>query len=363
MSPDEPRPVPDQLGRFWDDLVQDPATAPDDLDPALAEPIQQLHALDDAPGPDPALMERMWREAVRQADVTAPLTLDPARAPLPNGHARPTPTLATRRGFGRAESIRRATSRTVRTVAIGVGAGMVAGLVAGGGARLAMRITAMTAESSQRGALTENGNRLGEITLGGTASLLVFGGLVGIAGGLAYVAVKPWLPWSGLRRGLLFGLLLLATSGSVVMDPDNPDYRRFGSPGLNVCLFSLVYLGFGLIVAPLADRLDRAMPSTLPRRSGRFRTLGASAGVVVLALPGLLLIAGGATSGLLLAVILGVPLTRVLLGRWAGRFERPADLAPHPRLALAGYAVLLLPSLIGLALTVRAIGEILGAPG
>jgi hypothetical protein len=182
-----------------------------------------------------------------------------------------------------------------------------------------------------------------------------------MVGGILYLALRPCLPWTGLRRGLVFGLLLLGVLGSFVLDADNPDYRRIGSPELNVCLFSLLYLLFGALVAPLADRFDRSLLAQPPRRAPRplrwLAWLGLSciAAVMLLGTIGTALLAPAFG-----ALIAGAFLVRLAIRHWVGRFNRPADLLTHPRAAFATYAVLAIPCLAGLVITVRSIGEILG---
>jgi hypothetical protein len=154
--------------------------------------------------------------------------------------------------------------RTARVVGAGVAAGLVAGFLAGGiGSRIAMRIVAVAAELPFEGVVTENGEVVGEITAGGTAFLLVLGSLIGLLGGIVYVAVRPWLPGASLLRGLVFGVVLLVALGSLVID-GGFDFTFFVSPYLAVGLFAGLYLVFGVIVATIADRLDRPPPR--PRR-------------------------------------------------------------------------------------------------
>src|SRR5215204_4962633 len=92
-----------------------------------------------------------------------------------------------------------------------------------------------------RGLLTENDAAVGTITFAGTMSIAMFAGIVGILGGLLYVAIRSRLPGTGWRRGLLYGGLVLATFGFIVMDETNPDYQLFGPPGVNVGTFSFIY--------------------------------------------------------------------------------------------------------------------------
>lgn len=52
-------PAMSSLGRYWDEVLRNRPAAPDDLDPALAETVRQLHARDDAPGADAAFATRL----------------------------------------------------------------------------------------------------------------------------------------------------------------------------------------------------------------------------------------------------------------------------------------------------------------
>src|SRR5215213_4038768 len=114
-------------------------------------------------------------------------------------------------------------------VGLGLLAGLVAGAVAGGvGARVAMRVVALVAGHNRDGQLTDADAVVGQITLEGTLFLLGAGAYLGLPGGLLYVAVRRWLPGAGIRKGLAFGGLLLLLFGSLIIDGDNPDFRRFG---------------------------------------------------------------------------------------------------------------------------------------
>jgi hypothetical protein len=87
----------------------------------------------------------------------------------------------------------------LRDIARGGVAGIVVGiLVAGLGGRLVMRLATILHEGTV-GFRTENGEVIGEITLGGTLALMTFGGLgMGLVAGTIWVIVSPWLPGSGL---------------------------------------------------------------------------------------------------------------------------------------------------------------------
>jgi hypothetical protein len=355
--------TPDDVRNYWDGLVSGAPTPDAGLDPELAATIREFHALDDAPAPDPSLMSSVWQELVGEPLVTAPL--EPLRIETPAVNGRRT------HGAGRYEtavvtmepSVRRRRLnvflRADRLLAIGVLAGFGAGFIGGIGARLAMRVSGLLTEPANRRLLTENGNVVGEITLAGTLSIAMFAGMVGVFGGLLYVGIRSRLPGTGWRRGLVYGGLLLATFGFIVMDKDNPDYQLFGPPGVNVGTFSLVYVLFGLVVAPLADWLDRRLPGWPPVRPLRLRAVAGYALLAPFGLVGLLVVTGAALgAGGMTGLIFGVSIVVSAvspLGAWLVRATR------LPRPAFAGYLVLAAPSLIGLVLTVRAIAGILGA--
>ena len=158
-----------------------------------------------------------------------------------------------------------------RSVTIGLLAGLLSGIVAGGlGSRVAMRIVALTAGSDMQGALTDAEAVVGKITLDGSVFLVLFGGfLFGSIGGLVYVGMRPWVADAGRWRGLVFGTLLLAMFGWVIVEGDNADFHLLGSPLVNIAMFASLFVLFGLLVAPVYDRIDRVLPTpSLRRRFG-----------------------------------------------------------------------------------------------
>lgn len=148
----------------------------------------------------------------------------------------------------------------LREVSVAAIAGGLAGMLVGGlGGRVAMRVSgAMSDPSMVGGAVTNNGNVLGEITLQGTFALVIFTGLIpGIAAGLVYAAVRPWLRPLGRWAGLVFGLALLAVLGPLLLEPFNVDFRKFGSPQLNVIMFALLFPLFGIAHQALTGAAER----------------------------------------------------------------------------------------------------------
>jgi hypothetical protein len=244
----------------------------------------------------------------------------------------------------------------VRALATASLAGFVAGMIAGGaGARIAMRITAIAAGSADQGAITEFEATVGEITAGGTVFLVLLGGFVGVAGGLIYLSLRRWVADAGRWRGLLFGVLFFAMFGSAIIKNDNPDFRLFGPPALNIAMFASMFVVFGLLIAPIFDWIvnaERALPPPSLRLSGLPSLAGHAFGLVLL-LPalgatGIVAIGGGTLS--LPYVLIVVPIASVVITRRAGPFERLSDLRGHPGALGAALAVLLVAVVAGLAL-------------
>jgi hypothetical protein len=148
-----------------------------------------------------------------------------------------------------------------RDIARGGLGGLAVGIVVGGlGGRIAMRIVALLIPDAF-GAFTENGNRIGDITIEGSLGLIVFAGLfVGIFVGVIWVVVSPWLPATlGLRTLAAVPLAIgLGTFG--LIEGNNPDFAVLGhDPRVIVVLLGLI----GLVGASMAVTdawLDRRLP-------------------------------------------------------------------------------------------------------
>ncbi len=187
-------------------------------------------------------------------------------------------------------SRRDAAAATLRRTAIVVVACGIAGALVGGiGSRLVMRLGALAAPEI-RGAVTENGNVVGDVTLAGTIGLMLFAGIgSAIFGAGVYTVVEPWLPRSIVARGLVFGGFLLALGGSSVVDPGNADFVILGDRALNVAMFSALFLGFGLVTSAAVASLERRVPPAATSSSrvlalAALGTLPAVAGLAVLVL-------------------------------------------------------------------------------
>ena len=162
-----------------------------------------------------------------------------------------------------------------RDIARGGIGGLVVGVVVGGlGGRVAMRLMALLIPDSA-GRFTENGNRIGDITLGGTFALVLFGGVfAGIFLGTIWVVVSPWLPRSLGLRVLAAIPLAIGLGAFGVVKGSNSDFLVLGyDPSVIVVLLGLVGL-VGASMAVVDAWLDRRLPR--PRSS-----IGPASGVYI----------------------------------------------------------------------------------
>jgi hypothetical protein len=218
--------------------------------------------------------------------------------------------------------------RYLRTCAIGVSAGAIAGILIGGlGGRLAMRILAATSGDDVQGAITDAEERVGDITVGGTIGFVVFVGIFGgVVGGIAFVALRRWLPRRAWTGGLAIGLLLLFFARVDPLDPESIDLEILTPDLLAVALFLGLFPLFGMVAASLASRFDRSYP-TLSRRPRAIAAYLPLAPVLLLPIVAVALVAGA---------IIDVFATAPAFARvWR---DRGVDLAGRAVLVLAGTA-------------------------
>ena len=166
-------------------------------------------------------------------------------------------------------------------------AGVLAGLLIGGlGGRLVMRISAVAADSD--GLITEGGNRVGDITVGGTIALVIFGGgLTGVVGGLLLFTVGSWLPQRLSWRAVSFALLLPAITGATIVAAENRDFLFLDPPELNIAMFLLLFAAFGAVAVVIDEALDGLIPEPRPSqvRSGtRYEAIGVAVPAIFVAL-------------------------------------------------------------------------------
>jgi len=233
----------------------------------------------------------------------------------------------------------------IREAAIGGVAGLIAGvLVFGAGGRLFMRIAAVI-DPTATGLTTSNGNRIGEITLGGTLGFVLAVGLIfGVVAGILWVIVAPWLPGRGARRVLANAVTAAAITSFFVVRADERDFQLV-EPTVAVIGMVLALAAVGGIVVALADaQLRRRLPpvsSERGRAAVAYRTLS---GIGLLFLP--VLIGGYFTTdsetfrppvevGLALVVV-GL----ATIGAWIGRVRDGVDRRPLALIVIGRGALL-----------------------
>ena len=237
-----------------------------------------------------------------------------------------------------------------------VAAGFIGGFIAGVGSRLFMRVAGILTPDQNRSRLTENGEQVGEITLGGTLSLGLLGAGAGIVTILIYLAIRNRLPFEGWRRSSSFAVLLLLVFGYVIMDPSNLDYQLFGPTWLNVSTFSSLYLLMGFCCAQTYElgigrgamlaRARRHVALQIPLVLISFAVCAFGALVSLVALfvgaPGLIVVGVAGIAWLV---------NRFLIQDRLASWRMPALIRP--------WGTLVVPGIVGFILTARGITEIL----
>lgn len=154
--------------------------------------------------------------------------------------------------------------RGLRSVAVVVNSGLIAGiLVAGLGGRLFMRVMAATSDDSVQGVLTDADQRVGEISFGGTFSLIIFGGVLGgLAATFLYRLLRPWLPRRAWAAGAIVGVIALGLLGRVsdLLNRDNKDFEILSPTPLAAGIIVVAAVFFGVVLGSVSERLDRGMP-------------------------------------------------------------------------------------------------------
>jgi hypothetical protein len=149
-----------------------------------------------------------------------------------------------------------------------------------------MRIIAVL-NDDRDGVTTDSSATVGEISLGGTLSLLMLGVAAGVMGGLLYLGLRRWLWVSPAWRGLAFGVVTLVTVGQPLFDPANVDFQIFEPVVVVMAMFAALFLINGLILVPLADRIH---PEPSYPKSKRVPRLAAGAIALACVLGGVLLL-------------------------------------------------------------------------
>jgi len=179
------------------------------------------------------------------------------------------------------------TGEVLREIARGGIAGLIVGVVVGGfGGRLFMRVATLLHPEAV-GLSTQNGNRIGDITLAGSLGLIVFVGLfAGLGIAVVWVTVQPWIPGSGIRRAILTMPVAIGLGSFGLLEVPNPDFLILGYDPVIVALIIVFTAALGFSVAVVDGWLDRRLP--------RARTSGSATANAYLSLTIIGLVLGGA---------------------------------------------------------------------
>jgi hypothetical protein len=225
--------------------------------------------------------------------------------------------------------------------------GAVAGILVGGVlGRIAMRISGFAAGPALAGVSTANGERVGEITFGGSLAVLIFVGLpFGVVGGILYAIAEPWLRRARPWHGLAYGAGLLLATGFLVLDPSNFDFTRFGPPLLNVAMFAALFVLFGVTIAWLFDAFGALREGS--GRAARVIDILAWLSLVPTVSVAVLFLGGVAGLEPLVTILIGALLLIPAIVRWRG-LPRAIGYASLAGMVLFGAARTLsgLPSLL-----------------
>jgi hypothetical protein len=155
-----------------------------------------------------------------------------------------------------------------RVLGIGVLAGAVSGLVVGGiGGRLFMFVLAEL-NPEETGVMTDDGFPMGQFTVSGTVNLLVITTVIGVIGGLVFLALR------GLRFGpRWFQVLSMPVGatlviGSMLVHSEGVDFTLLQPWWLAVGMTLAVPFLYTLMLTALADRWLGDRPSAWSRLPG-----------------------------------------------------------------------------------------------
>lgn len=144
--------------------------------------------------------------------------------------------------------------RDLRRLAAVTAAGAIGGFVVGGiGSRLAMMLIAAF-NRDMTGRLTDDGAIMGRFDLAETAGLVFFTTILGIAGGLVFLAVRdlrlgpPWFRVASIIGGPA------VVVGAMLVHRDGVDFTLLEPAALSIALFVAIPGLYAALATTLADR-------------------------------------------------------------------------------------------------------------
>jgi hypothetical protein len=139
-----------------------------------------------------------------------------------------------------------------RRVSTAVIAGLSMGALIGGiGGRIAMFVLRVTSDPALHGAETDDGFVIGQIS-GATLFLVIITSVLGVLGGMFYLAVRSWLPER--RRAVLFGVFGGIVGGAGVIRPGGIDFTLLDPLPFAIAMFIALPAIYGVVVSRLIER-------------------------------------------------------------------------------------------------------------
>lgn len=155
------------------------------------------------------------------------------------------------------EALRTRIAEATRRLSATLAAGFVAGLlIAGVGGRFFMRVVGATSGYSAQGRLTEAGEVVGRVTIGGSMFFVFFGAGIGLLGATGLYLLRAWLPARSVTAGLLgagIGAGVLARPLDLLA-PNSIDFEILGPLWLAVGFAVGLIMLLGTTTCVLADR-------------------------------------------------------------------------------------------------------------
>jgi hypothetical protein len=143
-------------------------------------------------------------------------------------------------------------------------------LIGGVGSRLAMLLLRITSPDHVHGVTSDDGFKIGQVTLLGTYNLLLLGAAVGVIGAGVYRLVAPWLIGPIWFRRLTTGAASAAVAGSMLVHADGVDFTVLQPTWLAIGVFVALPGLFGTLIGATVDSVSRSDSWTA---RGRWRWL------------------------------------------------------------------------------------------
>jgi hypothetical protein len=175
-----------------------------------------------------------------------------------------------------------------RLAAITVAGALLGVLVGGVGGRLAMMLLAAM-NPRATGVISDDGFTIGQLTIGGTAQLLVVAGLLGLAGAFVYALLRGLMIGPRWFRVLSISVGSGVVVGALIVHTDGVDFTLLQPVSLTVGLFVAIPVVYAALLTLLAENwiAEGGWPSR-----GRLRGVLATLLLWLPLLPLLLVLAG-----------------------------------------------------------------------